>query len=351
MFVILAITWILRADHSGRSASRTIDMTWYRAKNAESRVADFEQESKNWSPDGSAVNFEEEMRRIRDDPKGRKDPMKLKPQEPEEFLAEFQPFCDMMTRRASAHLWQLATHSNGSRGYLLEQPEDLDAAGNFATEGRRIASDARLWATIFEDMARTQKTPGALVPYSDPMNPLDILQDRIQLDSRELESIAAEKLGMDLAAIRVTVTGRVADLETPKGEAEIARRVGRIHDEYIDGARVFWAIDEMKKRPLSAFVAIDAAPTSWVGQMEPTGNPQADAGFSPGDVEDVLNEYHKRLSMLLPEAYKLRGESIRETGIVPGIPLPLHGLRRARSRLRSHGGRQWKMSEGTCNLA
>lgn len=306
-FVVLAITWV--TGQITPAAIRQAQITWYWAQNAEARVNDFEHASREWSPDGSAVNFEEEMAKVRpNDQEGRKDERRLVFQDREEFMQAFWPFADMMTRRAARTLWKNAS------AYLNEKPEALYIEGRslnelFTNGNRRVAADARWWAAVFEDVARSVASPNALIPFTDPGHPLDKLQDHPLYSDEEIRTIAIDILGMDVKRIR---------RELPITDAvERERVVRRIEAEYLDRAKVLWAIDEMEKRPVRAFVAIDAIDAlGWA--MAPTGDAEADRGFDRGAVENVLEEYHKRLPTLLPEAEKLRQKSKRETPMFQG---------------------------------
>jgi len=321
--VALAIAWIF--GQLAPAGVRLLQAMWHWGNRREPLVRDFEELSREWSPDGSEVDFEEEIARLREDAHARKDKRRLKEKDPEEFLQEFQPFCDMMARRACRTLWNLAAGVNlpeGIKGYLFEKPEDLDArgldpTGNFATEGQRVASDARLWAAILEDVARSQFTPRALIPYYERPNnnPLDLEGDQL-LDGEALtkrfREIAVDSLGMPpMDKIRDIVSSR-----TQKPD-EINSRAERIAGEYLDRARVLWAIEMLKDRPLRSFVALDAYyKLGWA--MQNTGDEKADRDFDKGAVENVLKEYHKWLPSHLPVAAELRQIHARENPMFQG---------------------------------
>jgi len=299
------------------AALRWIAIAWFKKESADKVEREFAEGTKKWNPKGIQLVPDDEIRKLRKDTKGLNDPVRMKEQSREEFLESFEPFCDMMVERAAANLWKSA-----ERYMLEENPEQPAGSGNSATRGWRSAASARWWAEIMEDTALSQKTDQALIPYTDdpdPLHrhPLDITQHRIQYIPASLVDIAETHLHMD---------ARSADLARREiaGHRLMAHGYDRrLIDEYMDRARVYWAIEEMRKRPTRAFIALDAYDLLGLA-FQDTGDAQADHAFYErrGDVDQVLDAYHGRMSTLLSidksVAAELREKYSRETPMFRG---------------------------------
>lgn len=278
-------------------------------------------------PDSVEIIPDEEIRRFRKDRKGVNDPLRLREKDPSAFLDDVQPFGEMLTQRAAHTLWTI------SEGYLREKPEELDGGDSFFSEGRRSASEARWWASILQDAAERQGTSRAFITTASP---LDSFQQRIQYDESYIENIARTALAMDEGKIRRLLARRVGLPPLPSNPGEnnkayverqraardllVEERWQRVHGEYLDRARVLWAIEEMQKRTFISFILLDAYCLMDLS-LRDTGVEKSDTAFRDirGDVNDVLAQYHWQLPILLEQAHLTREKYVRENDMFRAI--------------------------------
>ncbi len=284
-----------------------------RLQGAQTVVEDFARAGKEWHPDGLESIPDHEIRRLSTGPKALQDDLRLREQDPTYLVDALKPFGLMITARAACNLWKIA------EPYLNEDPVELDRAGHFYTEHRRHAAASRLWAEIMRDAALAKKTPHAFIPKDSP---LDSLQQRVQFDPKYIDWIANHTLQMNLEQIQSTVACRVTiDGKTPKErQAEIDRRVNRIRNEYVDRALVFWAYEEMQKRPQTTALLLYVYDLMGL-PFQKTGDAAADSSFVAvrGKIELVLDKLGERIHTLLPQAAQLREKYRRDMNLLRTI--------------------------------